>query len=127
MKDKAIIMTICFSILIILIYKLYLYYKKKKDMINIRCRVTDTTYKTGYAKNTYIYYYIFTYNNEEYTTNDATRVKLPFFDPKIKDEFDIFINPNKPNNNITPLEIYKVKFYSFLITLLIIISILLLF
>ena len=124
MQDKAIIMTICFSIACILIYKLYGYFKKKKGMINIRCRVTDTTYRTGYAKNTYIYYYIYTYNGEEYTTNDTTRFKLPFFNPKINDEFAISIDPNKPNNNITPLEIFKAKLYSYLIILLIIIPIL---
>ena len=125
MNDKAIIITICLSIACILLYKLYLYNLKKKNMILIRCRVTDTTYRTGYAKNTYIYYYLYTHNNEEYNTNDTTRFKLPLFNPKINDELNLYINPENPDDRVTPLEIYKAKVYSYLIFLLIIIPILL--
>ena len=103
-KDQAIVFVICFSAAIILLLKYYKYYQLKKKMILIKCKVTDKTYRTGYDKNTYIFYYDYEYKNEIYKESDSIRFKL-LFNPNIKDELNIYINPKKPEQAITPYSI----------------------
>lgn len=116
-KETAIIFVICWSITIISFYKWYLIYKKISTMNKHKCICTDTTKRTTYQKNIYIYYYTYSINNEEYSTSDQTSIKLPLFTPKINDELEIYVNEKNPNSVITPLEIYYFKLYKIIIIL----------
>ena len=98
-KDQAIIFVIFYTIAFIILFKYYRYYQIRKKMIKIKCKVTDKTYRTGYEKNTYIYYYEYTYKNEIYNESDSLRFKI-LFNPNIKDELNIYINPKKPRKYI---------------------------
>lgn len=108
-----IVFVVCFSIACILLYKLYGYYLRKKKMISIKGICTNSTYKTGYSKNSYIYYYSYTIDDKEYETNDTTRFKHLFFNVKIKDEVNMFVNPDDSKDIITPLDMFynKIKLY----------------
>ena len=110
-SDQTIIFVICYSIAIILIYKFISFKTKTKNMEQIDATCTDTTLKTTYQKNIRMYYYTYTYKNEEYKTVDKTRFVIPGFNPKIKKIFKIYINPKNPEDSVTPLEIYYSKLY----------------
>ena len=123
-QQEAIMFVLFFTIAVIILIKYYNYYKSKKNMILIKCLVTDKTYRTGYEKNTYIYYYEYQYKDETYTDSDSTRFKV-LFNPNIKDELNIYINPKKPEKNITPYIILLNKIYLIISILLIILPFLL--
>ena len=124
-KDQTIIFVICFTASFILLFKYYKYYQLKRKMILIKCKVTDKTYRTGYDKNTYIFYYDYEYKNEIYKESDAIRFKL-LFNPNIKDQLNIYINPKKPEQAITPFNIRINRIFIYLSITLIIIPFLLL-
>ena len=119
-NEQTIIFVICFSIAIILFYKFIKFKNKTKNMELIDATCTDTTLRTTYQKNIRMYYYTYTYKDEEYKTADKTRFQIPGFNPQIKKTFKIYINPKNPNNCITPLEIYYSKIYLILGIILII-------
>lgn len=123
-KDQAIIFVIFYTIAIIVLFKYYKYYMMKKKMVFIKCIVTDKTYRTGYEKNTYIYYYEYTYKNETYNESDTIRFKF-LFNPNIKDELGIYINRRKPNQAITPYNILLNRIYLITSIILIILPFLL--
>lgn len=110
-SDQTLIFVICYSIAIILIYKLVKFRSKTKTMEQIDATCTDTTLRTTYQKNIRIYYYTYTYKGEEYKTADKARFVIPGFNPQIKKIFKIYINPKNPNDCVTPLEIYYSKLY----------------
>ena len=110
-SDQTIIFVICYSIAIILIYKFINFKTKTKNMEQIDATCTDTTLRTTYQKNIRMYYYTYTYKDEEYKTADKTRFVIPGFNPQIKKIFKIYINPKNPEDSVTPLEIYYSKLY----------------
>ena len=119
-SDQTIIFVICYSIAIILIYKFINFKTKTKNMEQIDATCTDTTLRTTYQKNIRMYYYTYTYKDEEYKTADKTRFKIPGFNPQIKKIFKIYINPKNPEDSVTPLEIYYSKLYLILSIILLI-------
>ena len=119
-NEQTLIFVICFSIAIILIYKYVLFRNKIKGKILIDATCTDTTLRTTYHKNIRIYYYKYTYEDEEYSTSDKTRFIILGFNPKIKETFKIYIDSKNPNNHVTPLEIFYSKIYIILGIILII-------
>ena len=110
-NEQTLILVLCFSIAIILIYKYILFKNKIKNKILIDATCTDTTLKTTYHKNIRIFYYTYTYNNEEYSASDKTRFIIPGFNPKINRTFKIYIDSKNPTNYVTPLEIFYSKIY----------------
>lgn len=110
-SDQTIIFVICYSIAIILIYKFINFKTKTKNMEQIDATCTDTTLRTTYQKNIRMYYYTYTYKDEEFKIADKTRFKIPGFNPQIKKIFKIYINPKNPEDSVTPLEIYYSKLY----------------
>ena len=110
-SNQTILFVICYSIAVILIYKYIVYKKKSKNMELIDATCTDTTLRTTYQKNIRMYYYKYSYNNEEYTMADKIRFMIPGFNPQIKKVFKIYVDPKNPNNCITPLEIFYGKIY----------------
>lgn len=119
-NEQTLIFVLCFSIAIILIYKYILFKNKIKNKILIDATCTDTTLKTTYHKNIRIFYYTYTYNNEEYSASDKTRFIISGFNPKINRTFKIYIDSKNPTNYVTPLEIFYSKIYIFLGIILII-------
>ena len=124
-KDQTLFFIISFSISLILLFKYFNYYKAKKKMKLIKCRVTDKTYRTGYEKNTYIYYYEYIHNKEIYSDSDAIRFKI-LFDPNINDELYIYISNNNPNKTITPYKIVLNRIFLYIAILFIILPFILL-
>lgn len=113
-NNETFLFVICYSAAIILIYKFIKYKIKTKSMKLIIATCTDITIRTTYHHNIRVYYYKYNYNNIEYTASDKSRLKIPGFNPQINKKFKIFIEPNNPNNCITPLKIFY--FQIFLIT-----------
>ena len=125
MNEQTTIFVICFAIAFILIYKFFIFKKKTLGKIKIEATVSDTTLRTTYQKNIRVYYYKYTYGDEEYSTSDKTRFLIPGFNPKIKQVFKIYINPKKPEDVVTPLEIFYSKIYIILAIVLLILPFLL--
>lgn len=121
MQDQALIFVICYSLAIILIYYYIKFKNKTKNMQLIEAKCSDTTLRTTYQKNIRMYYYSYKYQNEEYTTSDKTRFLIPFFNPKINKVFKIYIDPKKPINCVTPLEIFYSKIYFWAIIFLLLV------
>ena len=48
---------------------------------------------------------------EEYKTSDRLKYKFFLWDPRIKDEFDMYIYPKNPNITISPWNTYLYKLY----------------
>lgn len=124
-NDKALVVAIFWGISLILLYKWYFLNKKAKEMVLTTCKVSDTTLRTTYQKNIYIYYYTYIMDNEEYSTSDQIKYKLFFFNPKINDELKILVNSKNYNDVITPLQILINKIKLFVAITLIILPILL--
>lgn len=120
-NEQTLIFVICYSIAVILIYKFIKYQNKIKNMEIVDATCTDTTLRTTYQKNIRLFYYSYTYKNEEYTTSDQTRFTIPGFTPQIKKTYKIFVNPKKPNICVTPLEIFYSKLYIILSIILLVI------
>ncbi len=125
-NEKTLIFVICLGGAIILLYKAFMIFKRIKNMQLIDGTCTDVTIKPTYQKNIRMYYYEYKYKKEEYTIADKTRFLIPGFNPKIKDTVKIYINPKKPEDSITPLEIYRFKMYLILGIILIILPFLIL-
>ena len=104
-NDVTILLALFWGIAIILYYKWYKLNNRMKEMELITCKCTDTTLRTTYQKNIYIYYYTYIIDNEEYSTSDQSRFKLPFFNPKINQEFGIYVDSKNNNITINPLQI----------------------
>lgn len=119
-NEQTLIFVICFSIAIILIYKYVLFRNKIKGKILIDATCSDTTLRTTYQKNIRVYYYKYTYDGEEYSTSDKTRFLIPGFNPKIKQVFKIYIDSKKPDDCVTPLEIFYSKVYIILSIILLV-------
>ena len=119
-NEQTTIFVICFSIVVILIYKFIMIKRKTKGKILIDATCSDTTLRTTYQKNIRVYYYKYTYNGEEYSTSDKMRILIPGFKPKIKQVFKIYIDPKKPDYCVTPLEIFYSKIYIILSIILLV-------
>lgn len=123
-NDVTILLALFWGIAIILYYKWYKLNERMKEMKLIPCKCTDTTLRTTYQKNIYIYYYSYIVDDEEYSTSDQTRFKLPFFKPKINQEFELYVDKKNSNITITPLQIVNNKIMLFLAVTLTILPIL---
>lgn len=119
-NSETVVFVIFWGIAIILFYKYFKTYQKSKSMEKITCKCSDVILRTTYSKNTYVYFYSYTYKDEEYTTSDSTSFKLPFFCPKIGDVLEIYINKNNANDTINPLTLFYNKLFLFLSFLLLI-------
>ncbi len=120
-KTETLIMAISWAIAVIILYKWYQIYSKQRRYIKTTCTMTDYTLRTTYHKNIHTYYYSYIIKNEEYTTSDNIRFKIFFFQPKIGDNLNIYVDEKNPNNTITPFALLfnNLKFITAIILILI--------
>lgn len=113
-KDLYSMYIIFFSIGGICFYKWVAIYLKIRNMIPIKCHVTDIRHITTYDEVIHDYHYAFTWKGKEYNICDnVTLYKL--WPKQINDELDMFVDENNPLNVVTPWQAYLYKIYLFII------------
>ncbi len=110
-SNETSIFVISWGIAVILFYKYFIILKKCKSMKKITCKCSDVILRTTYHKSTHVYFYTYVYDNEEYTTSDSTRFKLPFFSPKIGEVLELYINEKNANKTVSPLTLFYNKLF----------------
>ena len=86
---------------------------------------TDVIVRRTYNKKYYMYFYKFTFKNEEYNVFEKLRLPLWQKKIKIKEKYLMYVEQNNPNNYVTPITTLSYKYYLHGAIMIIILSFLL--
>ncbi len=112
-KDLYTMYTIFFSIAGICFYKWVAIYLKIRNMIQIKCHVTDIRHITTYNEVIHYYHYLFTLKGKEYNICDNV-ILFKLWPKQINDELDMYVDKNNPSNVVTPWQTYLYKIYLYI-------------
>lgn len=126
-NQDTLIFVAAFTLSILSFYKYMEIKKQLKTMKSLIAKCSNTTCKTLYQHNVYIYEYEFYIDQEKFNVRDEIKFKIPFFNPQINDELKLYVDINNPQNVVTPFKLYASKFYLVIACILLILPFLITF
>ena len=95
---------------------------KQKKMQEVKAKCTDIVIRRTYNKRYYLYFYQFSFQKENINISD--KIRWAYFQNKIEinKQYLMYVNPQDPNDYLTPIETMTSKWYLYLSLLLFVIS-----